>query len=95
MCIFEVLVQFIEHRRQGGGLAGPGGARDEDDAGLLLDDLAKDGLELQAVHGGDGCVELPHDDGVIAVLPENIDPETAAKPWRRSNRTRRTPGGRA
>ena len=71
------LVELVQHRGEGGGLAGAGGAGDEDQAGLLLDDLAKDGLELEGIHGGHLGIELADDHGEVAVLAEDIHAEPA------------------
>ena len=67
------LVQLVEHGRERGRLAVAGRAGDEDEAVLFLDDLLENGRQLQLLDGGDLRVQLAHDDGVIAVLPEDID----------------------
>src|SRR6185437_12890248 len=72
------LVQMIDHRRQGGGLAGAGGAGDEDhplvEVAELRDDRRQSHL-LELGHLRGNGAESRTDAGLLA---KDIDPEAAA-----------------
>ena len=49
MCSSRVLVDRVDHRRERGGLAGAGRARDEDEAARLLDEVVRRGRQAEVV----------------------------------------------
>ena len=73
---FLRLIQLVQHRGKRRCLSAAGGARHEDDPVLLLDHLVENRRQPEAFQRGDFCLQLPHHDGLPAVLLENVHAQT-------------------
>ena len=71
-----VFIDMIDHRRQGGRLAGPGRPGNQNDAARLVGDVAETLGRVQFLKRQDFRGNGPHHRAGAAVLHEGIDPET-------------------
>ena len=69
------VIQLIDHRRERRRLADPGTAGHQNDPGFLPHHLAEDRRHPEFIETGHLGRELPHHDGTLAVLLENIHPK--------------------
>jgi hypothetical protein len=69
------LVDLVQQRGQGRGLAGTGGARDEDQTGFFLGDLLENRGHLQILESRNAGVQLTQNHRIIAALREDVHAE--------------------
>ena len=69
------VVDVVDHRREGGGLAGAGRAGDEHQAARLEREALDDVGEVQLLEGGDLGRDLAHGHADAAALAEHVDAE--------------------
>ena len=74
---FLGLIQLVDHGRESCRLSGARSAGDENDPVLFLHHLAKNRGETELFEGRNFGLELAHDNGVPAILLENIHSETS------------------
>src|SRR6266849_133183 len=70
-------VDAVDHGREGGGLAGTGGTRDEDEAALLFANVADDRGKIELLDGADFGRNDAKDHADVATLLENVYAEAA------------------
>ena len=75
--LFEVRVDVLDHRRQRRRLAGPGGARHENDASWGPCNRLDDRHQAQFLEAGHLGLHITHGQGKAASLLEDIGTETA------------------
>ena len=71
----EVGIDVVEEGGEGGGLAGAGGAGDEDEAGAEVAEFLDDGGDAQLVEGHDFSGDDPEDGAVAELLAEEVATE--------------------
>ena len=69
-------VNLVENGGEGRRLAAARGARDKDQAGLLLRYFLENWREIQTLEGRNVALEFAHHDGKMALLPKNVYAET-------------------
>ena len=65
-------VELVQHRGERRRFSAAGGARHENDAVLFLDHFPEDRRQPELIERGDFGLELAHDDGLPAILLENV-----------------------